>query len=219
MTVAPERVILLTLWRYAFERRLVDSMPRGIVKIRRAPRPVQAWTIEQCCTAVNRAGERWGRGMQSGAPKSLFLRCWLLLGYETGARHQDLWRMRDTDFTDNVVSWTQGKTGQPHNRILSAPCLKAVRDMLKLSPDGRVLGWAVGVGGARKLLRQFLRRCGMGGSSKWLRRSGATHIEMAQPGKGRIHLGHRTVGMAEKHYIDWAQVRRDMPQTPQLIGD
>lgn len=66
-------------------------------------------------------------------------------------------------------------------------------------------------------MRKFLLREKLGGSSKWLRRSSATHIEMQNPGKGRIHLGHRTIGLAEKSYIDWTQVRRDVPQAPRLL--
>lgn len=59
---------------------------------------------------------------------------------------------------------------------------------------------------------------GVGGTSKWLRRSGATHIEIREPGKARHHLGHRTLDLAAKAYIDWPQVRREMPRPPELAG-
>lgn len=217
VTVAPERVIILTLWRFAYERRLVDALPRGLIRIKRQLPPTRAWSIEECCTAVKCAAARRGT-MRSGAPISAFLRCWLLLGYETGARQQDLWSLSKHDFKDGMVSWTQRKTGVPHYRAISKTCQEAVAAMLALSPDGTVLAWAIGAHAARRTMRVHLRACGLRGSGKWLRRSGATHIEMMQPGKGRIHLGHKTHGMAEKHYIDWSQVGRDMPRTPSLSG-
>ncbi len=219
MTAAPERAIVMTLWRWAFDRALVDSMPRGLVKVRRAPPPVRAWTLAQCAEAVNLT-RAWGaKTTRNGAPKALFLKCWLLLGYETGARQSDLWSLQAKHFHNGAVQWTQHKTGQPHVRALSQACQDVVDEMLRLSPNGTVLGWAMLPSGARRVMKRHLKLCGLSGSSKWLRRSGATHIEMAQPGKGRIHLGHKTVGLAERNYIDWAQVRRDMPQAPCLVGN
>jgi hypothetical protein len=66
-------------------------------------------------------------------------------------------------------------------------------------------------------MQAYLSSLRLGGSSKWLRRSGATHIEMEHPGKGRLHLGHKTHGLAERCYIDWSQVRRDIPSVPTLL--
>jgi hypothetical protein len=90
--------------------------------------------------------------------------------------------------------------------------------MLAVSPDGTVLGWVCGQRQQMRIMRKFLDDCGVGGSSKWLRRSGATHIEIREPGKARHHLGHRTLDLAAKAYIDWTQVRREMPRTPELAG-
>lgn len=217
LTVAPERVILLTIWRYAYERGLVDSMPRGIVKIKVQRSPTKAWTVEQCCTSVKATFPLEKTLTRKGVSLGLFLRCWMLLGYETGARQSDLWRFREDDFTDSTVSWTQGKTGVPHTRELSDACMRAVRAMLRLSPDGRVLGWVMSKQSGHKRMRAHLRRLNLPGSGKWLRRSGCTHVEMRHPGKGRLHLGHKTVGLAERHYIDFSQIRNKSPRTPTLL--
>jgi integrase len=127
--------------------------------------------------------------------------------------------MRDDDLVDGAVRWSQHKTGDPHVRPLSPACMAAVREMLAHSPDGRILGWAMQANSARRRMRRYLRSLGLSGSSKWLRRSGATHIEMDAPGKGRLHLGHRTHGLAERCYIDWSQVRKDIPQVPSLLRE
>jgi hypothetical protein len=125
--------------------------------------------------------------------------------------------MKADHFHGDTLWWTQHKTGEPIPKVLSKPCLDAVNAMLALSTDGTVLAWAATASGGAKQMRKFLRLQRLGGSSKWLRRSGATHIEMEHPGKGRLHLGHLTMGLAEKCYIDWTQVRRDIPRTPTLL--
>lgn len=217
VTAATERAMLVGIWRWAYETGIVDSLPRGIVKIKVRRRPTKAWTLEQCCTAVKGTftldSEVRGKGIGLG----LFLRCWLLLGYETGARQGDLWSMESADFDGCTVRWSQHKTGEPIVKTLTPACLDAVKALLAKSPDGRVLGWVMTQHSGQRHLRKYLPSIGLDGSSKWLRRSGATHIEMAHPGKGRLHLGHLTVGLAERAYIDWSQVRRDIPTTPALL--
>lgn len=217
VTVAPQRSIIVSLWLFALDRGLVKRMPRGLVKIKVARKPTRAWTLEQCCTAVKGTFQMGRKRLRSGAPLGLFLRCWMLLGYETGARHADIWALREEDFTDGAVQWSQHKTGEPVSKVLSPACWEAVTQMLALSPDGTVLSWAIGMVGGCKRMKKYLLSLGMRGSGKWLRRSGATHIEMRQPGKAKLHLGHKTPGMAERFYIDWSQVRRDIPCTPALL--
>lgn len=217
VTVSYERAMLIVLWRWALDSALVDSPPKGLVKVKASRPPTRAWTLEQCCTAVKSSFSLDSETMKSGCPLGLFIRCWLLLGYESGARRGDLWRMKSTDFSGDTLWWTQHKTGDPCPKILSEECVAAVMDMLSRSTNGTVLAWATCVSGGGKHMRKFLLREKLGGSSKWLRRSSATHIEMANPGKGRIHLGHKTMGLAEKAYIDWTQVRRDIPQAPRLL--
>lgn len=215
-TVKNERAMLLILWRWAYERGLVPTHPRGVAKVRADRTPVQAWTLEQCCTAVKGAAMHSGKKTRNGADRGEFLRCWLLLGYETGARWADIWKFRDKHFDGNQLRYSQNKTGNPINQILSDQCVDSVRRMLARSPDGTVVGWVCGKRRAMRVMKAHLKDCGLRGTSKWLRRSSATHIEMSQPGRARLFLGHKSPGMAERHYIDWAQVRKDIPRPPGL---
>lgn len=217
VTLATERAMLVGLWRWAYETGVVDRPPRGIVKVKIKRRPTRAWTLEQCCTAVKGTFPLTEKIRGAGVELGLFLRCWLLLGYETGARHGDLCQMAVENFDADTCRWTQSKTGDPIVKTLTPACVAAVQAMLAHSRDGRVLGWVMRPCSARRVMRRHLRRVSLAGSSKWLRRSSCTHIEMEHPGKGRLHLGHRTVGLAERSYIDWTQVRRDIPSAPALI--
>lgn len=217
ITAKTERTILLCLWRWAWDNKLVEQPPRGILRIKPIRKPTKAWTEEQCRLLLTRTAEMTGV-LRSGARLGSFLRCWVLLGYEAGARRGDLFSLRAEDFDGDALRWTQHKTGDPINKVLTKACIAAVREMLAVSPDGTVLGWVCGQRQQMRIMRKFLDDCGVGGSSKWLRRSGATHIEIREPGKARHHLGHRTLDLAAKAYIDWTQVRREMPRTPELAG-
>ena len=217
-TVRTERSIALSVWLHAFDRGLVREAPRGVVRFRQRRPPTRAWTQEQLRQAVAATQEYVGRTLRwSGADHGRWLLAWILLGYESGSRLGDLWRFTADDLDGDTLRWTQSKTGDPIVRHLTPACLAACRAMLEHSPDGRILGWACGRRQASRLMRSFLDKVGLPGTSKFLRRSGATHIEMEAPGKASLHLGHRTATLAAQAYIDWGQVRARAPATPVLM--
>lgn len=218
ITVSNERTILLSLNKYAWENGIIDAPIRGVMKIRRRRAPTRAWTLEQLRAAIDGTAKYAGRRLRSGAPLDKFLRAWIFLGYESGARFGDVMRFGREHLDGDILRWTQAKTGDPIVRHLSKACLEAAATMLALSPDGRVVGWGCGLRQASRIMRSHLDDCGIGGTSKWLRRSGATHIEMSQPGKASLHLGHRTPTLAAQAYIDWGQVRAAAPSTPELVA-
>lgn len=217
-TAKNERGLLLALWRYAYETRLRDDLPRGVVKIKPPRKPTVAWTVEDLKRLLAAADATSGI-LRSGLRRSEFLRAWILIGYASGARFGDIWRFGRQHLDGDVLRWTQSKTGEPISKILDKATLRAIEAVLRHSPDGRIVGWACSRGQAMRIMRSFLDNCGLAGSSKWLRRSGATHVEIAQPGFGRHHCGHRTASMVEKHYLDWGQIRRNSPVPPALVVD
>jgi integrase len=217
ITAANERTILLSLNKYAWENGIIDTPIRGVMKIRRRRAPTKAWTLEQLRAAVESTSKYAGRRLRSGASLEQFLKAWIFLGYESGARLGDVMSFGRDHLDGDILRWTQSKTGDPIVRHLSKACLDAAEAMLAPSTDGRIVGWACGKRQAVRVMRSHLDACGIGGTSKWLRRSGATHIEMAQPGKASLHLGHRTPTLAAQAYIDWGQVRAAAPSTPELM--
>jgi len=196
----------MTVWTWAYENRLVENPPRGVQKIRHRRPPIRAWTPEQVAHAIELTELHRGNRLRSGANLGVFLRCWLVLGYESGARWGDLWKMREDDFDGDALRWRCNKTDEIVYRTLTNLAVESVGEMLDASPDGRVLGWAAKKRHAMRLMHWHLRTCDLPGSSKWLRRSAATHVEKAHPGKARLFLGHRTPHMADQHYIDYAQI-------------
>lgn len=214
-TVKTERSIILTLWKWGWEQGLVEDLPRGIMRFKVRKPPTKAWTLAECRLVREAAGDLSGR-LRSGVDRRIFIRCWISLGYSTGARFGDLWGFHRDNLDGEVLRWVQSKTGDSIVKILPADCLADIHQMLCKSPDGRILGWACKPRQAMRLMKEHLASVGLDGSSKWLRRSSATHVEMQQPGQGRHHLGHRSVGLFESNYGDWGQIRQRSPQPPSL---
>ncbi|NBV87928.1 MAG: hypothetical protein EBR88_00160 [Betaproteobacteria bacterium] len=214
-TVANERNMILILWRHAYDSALIDVYPRQIVKIKVPAKPVRAWTVQQCSAAVKHARQRRGQKTRTGADVGCLLECWLRLGYATGARWSDLWSMGRAHLDGSVLRYTQAKTGNAVVAVLPDQCLKLCDEMLAASPDGRILGWVFHKRRAMRMMKQHLAACGLSGTSKWLRRSAATHIEQRSPGKARLFLGHKTPTMV-RHYLDMGQLLTDVPQPPLL---
>ena len=217
LTVKTERTICLCLWRWAFDAGLVDHAPRGVMKMKAKRKPTRAWTIPQIRQIVTATATLNGKRMRSGADLGKFLRCWVLVAYESGARFGDVMAFRRDSVNDDTLAWTQSKTGDPMVRTLTPACLDAIDAMLEISPDGRILGWACNKRQAMRHMRDLLKSVGMDGTSKWLRRSGATHCEMERAGAGRLHLGHRSPALFESAYADWSQLRTRTPRTPAIV--
>lgn len=218
LTCRAERTVLLSLWRWGWENEIVEIQPRGVMRIKSSKPPTKAWTVEQLQHAIAMTRKCDTTRLRSGASLGEFLRAWILLGYEAGARRGDLFAMSREHIEGDTLRWTQHKTGDGIVKVLSPECLEAIGRMLNASPNGLVLGWVCKPRQAMRLMREHLDRCGLTGSSKWLRRSGATHIEMVSPGKASLHLGHRTITLAAQAYIDWGQVRKTTPVTPRLLA-
>jgi integrase len=219
LTVKTDRSILLSLWKFAYENNMINHMPKNIIKIKIKRSPTKAWTIDQCKTLIEHTHKYDNKNNRKKVSIGLFLRVWLLLGYESGARFGDVFDFKWNDIDKNILRWTMSKTGDPMTKILSDGLIAYINELktFNTNNDDRILGWICSKRQAARLMRLYLAECGLDGSSKFLRRSGATHIEMEHPGMAKLHLGHRTAGLAEKNYLDFAQIRQKTPIAPSLL--
>jgi integrase len=216
---ANHRRVILTLWRYAWEEGLIDDPPRGVTKVQVPSQAVRAWTMAECQQLVKAAGQFFSRRLRNGANLGVFLKCWVMLAYETGARYGDIFSWTAANFHGSAVGWVTSKTNTPCTRVLSQETMRLVREMLTESPDGTVLRWVCCRRQSFKYMRLLLNSCGLkSGSGKWLRRSAATHVEMTQPGKAQWFLAHRTPGLAARHYLDQSQLAGSTTGPPPLVS-
>lgn len=218
-SVANDRRVILTLWRYAWEEDLIADAPRGVMRIKVPAKPVRAWTMAECRALVKGAEKYFSKRLRNGANLGLFLQTWVMLAYETGARYGDVFAWRAENFTGQAVGWVTSKTNVPCVRVVSEQTLELVQAMLKDSKDGTVLGWVCCRRQSFKFMRMLIASCGLpAGSGRWLRRSAATHVEMTQPGRAQWFLGHKTPGLAARHYLDQSQLAGAASGPPPLMS-
>lgn len=219
-TAKSNRTIILILCKWAYENNILKNLPKNILKIKVKRKPTKAWTIDECKMLVAKTYELDNQKTKKGCSLGLFLRCWILLAYESGARFGDVFSFKTENIDKNILRWTQSKTGDPLTKILSDQLIDNIKHITthpKAQSSDSILGWVVRRRQAFRIMEKFLKHCGLEGSGKFLRRSGATHLENKTPGSAKLHLGHRTSGSAEKHYIDYAQIERSIPIVPSLF--
>lgn len=209
-TVYNHRRMLQRLLNFAASEKLVDaSIVRPLRLVKRDPPSPIAWShgeIRQLLTAA----ERLTGGMK--CRHAVLMRAWLLVAYSTGLRLGNLLKITHDQIRGHRLLVRQVKTREPHVCYLDDRALEAIAALPRRGP--RIFGDLIC---RDKLLAQMRRLCrlaGMAGSTKFLRRSGATYAEISGKDASR-HLGHKSPGM-KVYYIDRmlvAEERGELPTT------
>lgn len=212
-TVANHRRMLGTLMRFAASEGLVDrSIPRPLRRVKRPPPAPRAWShaeiIQLLETCKQLPGGRKCR-------HATLLRAWILVAYSTGLRLCDLLAIRWDQMRGQRILVRQHKTGQPHCVYVDDNAMEALKFLPKNGP--RIFGDLICRDKLLAQMRLLVKLSGIPGSTKFLRRSGATYCEIS--GKdARTHLGHKTAAM-KVHYLDMllmAEERKEAPTAPPL---
>lgn len=202
-TVRTQRGNLLTYWRWLAEEGFVDEGPKRIKRLpRQSAQAPEAWHLDGLARLLTVADATRGHFKRSRVHKGAFWRAFILGAYSTGLRLGDLLALRlDAIAADGAALVQQHKTGSAVRCRLSVDARTALRLTM---PPARELAYG-GALSRRELQRQFrelLLRAGLPGSVKWLRRSGATWLEVEHPGTAWRFLGHTSPRIAYAHYVD-----------------
>ena len=213
VTVSNHRLMLQRLLQFAAAEGLVDkSIVRPLRRIKQpTPCPV-AWSHAQIRLLLEAAATMTG-GVK--CPHSKLMRAWILVCYATGLRLSDMLAIRHDQIRGRRLLIRQQKTGEPHICYLDPSALDAIASLPRLGP--RIFGDLVCRDKILAHMRGLTKKAGVPGTTKFLRRSGATYAELA--GKNPSgHLGHRSPGM-KIYYVDrllLAEERGDEPTTMPL---
>jgi integrase len=215
VTRANIRRELLTLWRFAFEHSYTDVPPLRVCRIKATPPPPRAWSLDTLRKLLA-AAEQDARPVSQRCPGLLWrdvLPCWIVVGYDTGLRFSDLLHLHGDNIVNGCVICTAQKTGKFTVRAISPAGRECVGRLLEKSRDGTLFRWALS---RRRVLRKwkdFLHEQRIVGSSRWLRRSGATYVESQRHGEAQQFLGHSNPTLAVRHYLDQTLTMR-VPASP-----
>lgn len=205
----------LTLWRAAIDHRLASQCIGRIARVKAPLPPPVAWRRQELDTLL-RAADALPGLFRSGCPRRLFWRGWILTGYYTGIRRGDLHHLRADQCRDGRLWLVQHKTGQPIGKILPPDCASVLDELIARGDGETIFWWALKRKWAFLHFRDLVKAAGLHGSTKWLRRSGATHVEMEQAGSASRFLGHLSPQLAQKHYLDPTLLADRVPVPPSL---
>lgn len=216
-TVHGYRRGLLILWRFAVEQGLVERMPAHIRRLKvPAPAPV-AWTLDEVAALANAASNLPGFH-RTGADRSRVLHALVMVAWDSGLRLTDLLRLKFSDIgtTGNGVI-VQHKTGNPVIFRLSGAAMSALEE-IRLPKRTFIFGEVASRKAIFMAMREAALSAGLAGGTRKIRKSGATAVEAANPGAAMAYLGHKTPGLAYKHYVDPRLVQQQKPNPPPLAG-
>jgi integrase len=148
-------------------------------------------------------------------PHAVLMRAWVLTAYSTGLRLCDLLEIKWDQLRGQRILVRQHKTGQPHVVYVDDNAMRALTTLPKRGP--RIFGDLICRDKLLAQMRRLVRIADLPGSTKFLRRSGATYSEVIGH-CASAHLGHKTPTM-KAHYVDrllLAEERGDGPSVPPL---
>lgn len=217
VTCSNVRRELLTLWQAAFDQELTEIPPLRVAKIKVPRKPPRAWSLDELKRMLSLGRKDTTRCGGRANPRICdWIPAWILIGYETALRFTDVYTLSDKDIHNGCVCLSANKTGKPLTRQLSLNAMRLVADLLDISYDGTLFQWMLTRRRTFLCWRSFLDRHGFKGSSRWLRRSAATYLELKKAGSAAEFLQHSTPTLVGKHYID--QTLGSAPSPPPMIS-
>jgi integrase len=208
-TVHNHRRMLSTLRKAALrDGLLVDDCTLPIRRVKHNLPMVRAWTHQEMAHLLAVASEMPGGTLH--CPHKVLLPAWILVGYSSGLRLGDLLAVTYDSLRGDRLATVLQKTRQQHVVVLDANALEAISSLPRRGP--KIFGSLVGRSRIIVAMRNLVKRSGLTGSGKYLRRSSATYAQLAGIDPTG-HLGHLTPGM-KKHYLDpviLADLKRAVP--------
>jgi integrase len=220
-SVKHHRTNLLALWRAAHEAGLTDRLPQRVRRIKVPPQPPRAWALSEMSKLLDETDKLPGVFMGTELSWSAFLRAYILVAWDTGLRPSDMVLICFSQVTEaGVLAHIQHKTSQPIICQLKPETVEALRKIAAPKRE-RIFGDLACRDWCYRLFTRLVKRAGLTGSPKKLRKSAATCVEAAGlnagiDGAATKFLGHLTQDLARVHYIDPTQVTPKRPHTPPI---
>lgn len=197
-TIRGYRCNLLALWNGCYDDRLTNVAPGRIRRPKIAERVIDAWDHADIEKLLATAAAQRGR-FKFGCRKSEWFTAFVRVGYTTALRLGDVLKLTWQDVgAGGEVTVVQNKTGKRHIVALSEADIAAVRAIDWQGPE--LLPWKQRQDSFYRHFKALRIEAGLSGSSKYLRRSGASYADMERPGDGSKLLGHSTPRLFSQNY-------------------
>jgi site-specific recombinase XerD len=200
------RNMILILWRFAYETEVVQEFPRRVRPIKVPKRHIEGYDTTQMQALLAVAGRLAGTYSKTRIERRLFWGAYLLVAWYSGLRVSDMLGItkdritRQPDGSGQITIIMQ-KTGESIYRLLPADAMDVVGRCIA---SGRPRTLVFPLWGCRRdFFRNFVAiavAANLPGTLRWIRRGSASEIERTVPGGGRLHLGHKSIGLFESAY-------------------
>ena len=218
-TVRSKRVQLLSLWRAASDEGFCDLPTSRVRPAKVAWKAPVAWTHAEVCQLLS-VTDCLPRLHTCGLRRSEWFALAIRIGWDIGLRWADqMYRLRvDMIGPSGIVAFGQHKTGRVVIGRLGEATMEALRSSLAYMPRELATPWDCSHETFTTQMRLLVAKAGIRkGTWKWLRKSGATDVELQQAGAATRHLGHAPgSSIAARHYIDPAILHREFVSPSQL---
>ncbi|MCA9010506.1 MAG: site-specific integrase [Planctomycetaceae bacterium] len=204
---------MVSLWRYANRRKLIDTLP-DIDKLKEYRALPEAWTMEQLGMIVAAARKQITPKTGMLYPPGLYFPALILTAYDTGLRIRALRGIQRTGWKPERLEITAEAEVMKHRVSqtfqVSEETRDAIENMLKNAKSEHesplLFPWPHSSTALNGAYRKILERCGLYTSGKdsfhKLRRTSATHLTAAVGIEAASrHLGHSGIEMT-KRYVD-----------------
>lgn len=216
-TVRTRKISLVGVWKEAFDSGVAPTAPAKIRKIKVPSKIPVCWDMPELELVRLSARQLTGHMKRDRTiSRADFFEAYVLVGYDIGLRLGDLCRLMFEQIgADGRIVIVQNKTGDMVIGQLGPASMAAIERIRRLGRR-RLFGDLINKANAQKQFRKIVRSAGVRGSTKWLRKTGATWCEAHNPGGAKAYLGHRTAGLAYKNYVDPRFVQQKRPGPPPL---
>ncbi len=218
-TIKKHRANLLSVWRDAFLAGLIDLQPARIRKVRTVRAIPTAWTEDEIRQLIEAGRNLHGSFRGSTVPRAWFWPSLILGLWDTGLRVGDLLGVqRDTISGNGLFRVIQQKTGEVKECRFQESTVHAIAKW-KDRPDsgGPIWPWGAQRKAVYRAFRQLVELAGIRkGTTRWIRRSAASYVELEHPGAASEFLGHKCRDIADRHYIDPSIARPTIRQPREL---
>ncbi len=221
-TARNSRRHILAIWQHAARLGCCEPPPE-IPQVLGLAHDPMAWTIDQM-RALLQAARNYPHRMPDGTSKGDYFACCLLVAWDTGLRRSDIWRLRKADVRENgLLLVAQGKTKQMIFCQFSPGTLKTWNQLAASKRETEaVLAWPFSDDYWADCWRRIARWAGL---RPWktfarIRAAAASYVELFHPGHAQRFLGHKTPGLAYRHYVDPRIAGQNPVRPPDLLdGD
>jgi integrase len=211
-TVHNHRRMLNTLRKAAIrDGLLVDQCTRPIRRVKMIFPEVRAWSHDEIKHLISTAKTLTGN--TAYCPLRVFMPAYIVFAYTSGLRLGDMLAIRYDQIRGHRLSLVLRKTGCTHVVVLTDQALAAIATLPRRG-SGRIFGDLVSRRQFINHFRTLVRKSGLPGSSKFLRRSSATYAEINGI-DATGHLGHRTADM-KRRYLDQLILSENRRAVPAL---